>query len=171
MVTIKRIDIKEPINEAFIDEILSFDEKNMQSIIKEANINFPIEKRRKGFKNNPTFIIAYNENNEIIGYLQYSPSWNSEKEIYIGSLQIEKAHRGGSLLIKLLLKAKKDLQNREFNQFVSHVQKNNTIAIKLYKKLGFNIIENQKDKSSYLVFADRSLIYSNLFDKYNKERS
>jgi len=58
---LRRIDSQVLFREKLDDAIIAFDKRNMKEILKKANIPFPEEKRRKGFKNNPTFIIAFNK--------------------------------------------------------------------------------------------------------------
>ncbi len=147
------------------DAIIAFDKRNMKEILEKANIPFPEEKRRKGFEK-ATFIVAFNERSEIIGYLEYCPSWDSEDDIYISSLQIKKKHRDGVLLARLFLEAKNDLLQKKFNRIVSAVQKKNQVAINFYGKLGFNITENPKSKESFFVFTDRSILENDILRRY-----
>ncbi len=149
---LRRIDSQALFKEKLDDAIIVFDKRNMKEILEKANIPFLEEKRRKGLKAiiNSTFTVAFNERSEIIGYLEHCRSWDSKDDIYISSLQIEKRYRNSFLSAKLLLEAKNDLLKQKFNRIVSAVQKNNQVAINLYRKLGFNITENPESK----VFSD-----------------
>lgn len=162
---LRRIDSQVLFREKLDDAIIVFDKRNMKEILEKANVPFPEEKRRKGFEK-ATFIVVFNERSEIIGYLEYCPSWDSEDDIYISSLQIEKKHRNSLLLARLLLKAKNDLLKRKFNRIVSAVQKNNQVAINFYRKLGFNITENPKSKESFFVFTDRRILENHILRRY-----
>lgn len=155
---LRRIDSQTLFREKLDNAIIAFDKRNMKEVLEKANIPFPEDKRRKGFENNPTFIIAFSKRNKIIGYLEYCPSWDSKDDIYISSLQIERRHRNGFLTAELLLEAENDLLKRKFNRMVSAVQKNNQVAINLYRKLGFSITEDPKSEKSLFVFADKSIL-------------
>lgn len=166
---LRRIDSQVLFREKLDDAIIAFDKRNMKEILKKANIPFPEKKRRKGFKNNPTFIIAFNKRNKIIGYLEYCPSWDSKDDIYISSLQIDKSHRNGFLIGELLLEARNDLLKQEFNRIVSAVQKNNQVAVNLYRKLGFSITDDPKSEKSLFVFADKNILENNILKKYERK--
>lgn len=166
---LRRIDSQVLFREKLDDAIIAFDKRNMKEILKKANIPFPEEKRRKGFKNNPIFIIAFNKRNRIIGYLEYCPDWGSKDDIYISSLQIDKSHRNGFLIAELLLEARNDLLKQEFNKIVSAVQKNNQVAVNLYRKLGFSITDDPKSEKSLFVFGDKNILENNILRKYERK--
>lgn len=149
MHSLRRINSQVLFREKLDDAIIAFDKRNMKEILEKA-----------------TFIVAFNERNKIIGYLEYCPSWDSEDDIYISSLQIEKKHRNGLLLARLCLEAKNDLLQKKFNRIVSAVQKNNQVAINFYRKLGFNATENPKSKESFFVFTDRSILENDILRRY-----
>lgn len=166
---LKRIDSQVLFRERLDDAIIAFDKTNMKEVLDKANIPFPEDKRRKGFENNPTFIIAFNKRNQIIGYLEYCPSWDSKDDIYISSLQIDKRYRNGFLMAKLLLGGRNDLLKQEFNRIVSAVQKNNQVAVSLYRKLGFSITEDPKSKKSLFVFADKGILENDILRRYERK--
>lgn len=166
---LRKIDSQVLFREKLDDAIITFDKRNMKKVLKKAGIPFPEGKRRKGFKNNPTFIIAFNKRDEIIGYLEYCPSWDSKNDIYISSLQIDKRYRNGFLIAELLLETKNDLVKQEFNRIVSAVQKNNQVAVNLYRKLGFSITEDPKSEKSLFVFADKSILENDILRRYERK--
>ncbi len=170
MYLLRKIDSKILFEEKLDDVILSFDRENMEEILEKAGQSFfEVEKkRRKSFKNNETFILAYNKNNDLIGYMEYGPSWDSKNDLYISSIQIDKRYRTGFLFIKLLLATQKDLLERKFDKIVTGVQKNNETAINIYCKLGFNLTENPKNEKSYLVFADKNILNNEILKKFEK---
>lgn len=72
-------------------------------------------------------------------------------------------------MAKLLLKVRNDLLKQEFNRIVSAVQKNNQVAINLYRKLGFSISENSKSEKSLYVFADKNILENNILRRYERK--
>lgn len=155
------------------EEIIEFDKKNMQPVWEKAGIEFPEERRRKGLQNNPTFIIAF-EDQAIAGYLEYSRSWNDPNYIYVGSIQIERKHRNTSLILKLLDKFRSLVSEEEFVGFETNVQKTNSLAIKMYRKIGFKFEKNPNNDASWLARADKEILKDSpiipLIDRWLKKR-
>ena len=157
MIVIKAITGKEALETGLAEQILEFDRENMREILSQAGIDFPEEKRRKGFENNPTVIIAF-ENETIVGYLEYCRNWGDPEQIYFSSLQIDPRHRRGFVLAKLIGKAKEYLMGERFTKIVTGVQKNNHHAVRLYKELGFQIEENPNNEKSYAVTGGKEIL-------------
>ena len=155
------------------EQIIEFDKKNMQPVWEKAGIEFPEERRRKGLQNNPTFIIAF-EDQAIAGYLEYSRSWNDPNYIYVGSIQIEPTHRNTRLILKLLDKFRSLVSAEEFVGFETNVQKTNSLAIKMYRKIGFKFEKNPNNDASWLARADKEILKDSpiipLIDRWLKKR-
>ncbi len=141
----------------FIEQIIEFDKANMQSVLEEAGIDFPEENRRRGFENNPTFIIAAN-GGKIIGYLEYTRSWNDADYIYISSIQIDKKYRNSRLILRLIDEFAKLAEKEDFKGFETNVQKNNLPVVELYRKIGFEFRENPENNASWLLKAEREIL-------------
>lgn len=142
----------------FVERIIEFDKLNMKPILESAGIAFPEEKRRKDFKSNPTFIVAFDGNGAIASYLEYLKSWRDPNYIYVASVQIAKKHRNSGLLIELLDEFRFAVSGEKFTGFETNVQKTNSSAVKLYRKIGFKLEENPNNDASWLARADRSLL-------------
>lgn len=173
MIEIRKISGPDIFKSGLSEKIIEFDKVNMAEILSEAGLSFPEEKRRKGFENSPTFIVAW-EGNRIIGYLEYCRSWDDIRDIYISSLQISPKHRGGTVLLTILDFARDVLMKEEFSKIVSGVQKNNGQAIRLYRKLGFFFQDNQANDKSFVVSATRDIFHSKaiseLLEKWHNHR-
>jgi len=141
----------------FIDRILALDKAQMPTILTEAGIEFPEEKRRGGFKRNPTFIVAENAG-KIAGYLEYTRSWSDGDTIYISSIQIEKRYRHSKLILRLIDKFVETVAEEDFRGFETNVQKNNLPAAGLYRKIGFAFEENPRNRASWRLIADRRIL-------------
>ena len=150
------------------DQIVEFDKENMAPILAAKNMAFPEEKRRKGLENNATFHIAFDEEERIVGYLQYGPDWNDKNAIYISSVQVAPSLRNTSLFARLVLTASEDLAGKSFSRLVTNVQRHNKIAIELYRRLGFTIDKANASETSFPVYADRSVLESELIRRLNR---
>jgi ribosomal protein S18 acetylase RimI-like enzyme len=163
---------RQVIDSGLAEQIIEFDKKNMQSVFEKAGIEFPEEKKRKGLQSNPTFIIAL-DGQAIAGYLQYLRSWNDPNYIYIGSVQIEKRYRNTRLILKLLDKFRTLVAEEDFLGFETNVQKANSLAVKMYQKIGFKLEKNPNNEASWVARAGKELLKDSpiisLIDKWRKE--
>jgi len=145
------------IDEGLEDELIKFDRVNMESILAEAGIVFPEEKRRTGLRSNPTFIMAF-DGPAIVGYIEYLRSWNDADYIYVGSVQIAEKFRGSQLLIDLLDRLSSMLELEEFLGLEANVQKVNAVAVRLYRKIGFELKQNPANEASLTAKAGKELL-------------
>lgn len=148
---------QELISSGLAERIIEFDKRNMKPVLERAGIEFPEEKRRKGLQSNPTFIVAF-ERDSIAGYIEYLRSWNDPNYIYVGSIQIDEAHRNGSLILRLLDAFRSAVAEEDFVGFETNVQKANSPAVKMYRKIGFKLEENPRNEASWLGRAGRELL-------------
>jgi len=155
------------------EQITALDRKNMQSTLDAAGIDFPEDKRRKGFESDSNFIIAF-EGLKIVGYLDYLRSWNNPDYIYIGSVQLEKRHRGTGLLLMLLDRFRTSVAAQDFTGFETNVQKTNSAAAKLYQKIGFALEDNPRNAASWTARAGKELLTDSpiaaLIEKWQKRQ-
>lgn len=169
MLQIQTYNSRELVASHLDDRIIEFDKENMAPILAAKNMPFPEEKRRKGFENDATFHVAFNEEGCVVGYLQYGPDLNDTDAIYISSVQIAPSVRGTSLFTRLVLTACEDLANRSFIRLVTNVQKHNKTAMELYRKLEFTIDEANASETSFPVYADRSVLESERLGKLKRK--
>ena len=145
------------IDSGLAEEIIEFDRRNMRPVFEKAGIEFPEEKRRRGLLSDPTFIIAF-DGRAVAGYLEYLRSWNDPDYIYVGSVQIEKRHRGGELLLTLFERFRTLAAGEDFLGFETSVQKANTAAVRMYRKIGFRLERNPNNDASWTARAGRELL-------------
>ena len=169
-----RIIKDQPLHAQLVNQIIEFDRRNMKPILDKAGIQFPEEKRRRGFQNNPTFIIAFDAQT-IAGYLEYVRSWNDPNYIYIASLQIDQRYRNSHVLIELLTKFRSLTLTEDFQGFETNVQKANSAAVKLCRKAGFRLEQNPNNEASWLALAGKELLQTSrvgtLLDRWNERTS
>lgn len=148
---------REVFDRGLVERIVEFDRRNMRRVWERAGMEYPEENRRKGFESGPTFVIAFH-GEEIAGYVEYLRSWNDPRRIYVGSLQIEERHRGSALILRLLDEFRALVSKEDFDGFETSVQKANTRAVELYRRLGFTLEPNPRNELSWLARAGRELL-------------
>lgn len=77
---------------------------------------------------------VYKKGGVAVGYLSF---WTLDDEIHIGNIAVLKEHRGkgiGKALLKFLLNLSK---KRKIGKITLEVRAQNTVAINLYKSMGF----------------------------------
>lgn len=165
---------REVIESGLAEELIEFDRENMRPVFERAGIEFPEEKRRRGLQSDPTFIIAF-DGQRIAGYIEYLRSWNDPRYIYVGSVQIEKSRRNSSLILALFDAFRSSVAKEDFLGFETGVQKANTLAVKMYRKIGFSLEENPDNKASWRATAGRELLTDSpiipLLDRWREKRA
>ena len=145
------------IDEQLAQRIIEVDRQNMQTTLDQAGIAFPEENRRKGFQSNSTLIVGF-QGNEIAGYVQYLRSWNDERYIYISSFQIIEKYRHTKLILQLIDKFVETVRDEDFVGFETNVQKVNTTAVEMYRKIGFQLTQNPRNEASWTATAGPELL-------------
>ncbi len=145
------------VDDSLAQRIIEFDRQNMQATLDQAGISFPEENRHKSFEANPTLIVAF-EGDDIAGYVEYLRSWNDRRYIYISSFQIQKRYRRTKLILELIDKFVETVSGEDFLGFETNVQKVNTAAFEIYRKIGFQLQENPRNKASWIATAGPELL-------------
>jgi GNAT superfamily N-acetyltransferase len=139
------------------ERVIEFDKRNMRRVWERAGMEFPEESRRQGLESGPTFVIAF-EGAEMVGYVEYLRSWNDPRHIYVGSLQVDERRRHSSLILLLLDEFRALVAGEDFLGFEASVQKANTRAVELYRRLGFRLEPNPRNGLSWLAKAGPELL-------------
>ena len=148
---------REAIESGLGERIIAFDRENMRPVFEKAGIEFPEEKRRRGLLSDPTFVVAF-DGGEIAGYVEYLRSWNDPDYIYVGSIQIAPPYRNTRLILRLLGEFRTRVAAEDFRGFETSVQKANTHAVKMYRKIGFELEDNPANEASFVARAGRDLL-------------
>ena len=157
MLEVRILKGREVFDTGLVEKIVEFDKRNMRHVWERAGMEYPEENRRKGLQSDPTFIIAF-DGPSIAGYVEYLRSWNDPRYIYVGSLQIDERHRHSALILRLLDEFRTLVAGEEFLGFETSVQKANTSAVELYRRLGFRLEPNPRNELSWLAKAGRELL-------------
>ncbi|HSU14353.1 GNAT family N-acetyltransferase [Longimicrobium sp.] len=147
---------REAIESGLAERILDLDRANMREVFDAAGIDFPEEKRRRGLGES-TLIVAF-DGESVAGYLGFQRSWRDPANLYIGSIQIEPRHRGGRLMLRLLDELRRRVADEDFARLETGVQKANTAAVRMYRKIGFTLEPNPENEASWIATAGRDLL-------------
>ena len=100
-------------------------------------------------------IVVKDEGNTLAGYVIVAPSKSGDYSV-IDSIAVNKNYLGQGLGSSLLKKAEEISLKKSFNTIILSVHENNTPAIRLYEKRGFEQVDEAKN-----VFGDgkSALIY------------
>ncbi len=147
----------EVFDEGLAERIVELDRRNMRPVWEAAGMEYPEESRRRGLLSDPTFVIAF-DGSAVAGYVEYLRSWNDPRRIYVGSIQIDERHRHAGLLLRLLDEFRSLVSLEDFDGFETSVQKVNTRAVELYRRLGFTLEQNPRNELSWTARAGRELL-------------
>jgi ribosomal protein S18 acetylase RimI-like enzyme len=136
------------------EEIIELDKRNMRAVWERAGMEFPEENRRRGLRSDPTLVIAL-DGCAVAGYLEYLRSWNDPRYIYIGSLVVDLRYRNTGLVLRLLDVFRSLVAGEDCEGFETSVQKVNTHAVGLYRKLGFRLEQSPRNEASWTAKAGR----------------
>jgi ribosomal protein S18 acetylase RimI-like enzyme len=148
---------REVCDAGLVEQIVEFDRRNMRRVWERAGMEFPEEDRRRGLRSDPTFVIAF-DGPDIAGYVEYRRSWNDPRYIYVGSLQIGERHRHTGPILRLLDEFRTLVVGEDFEGLETSVQKANTQAAELYRRLGFRLEPNPRNELSRPARAGRELL-------------
>jgi predicted acetyltransferase len=165
MYRLRVMETKEVLAEGLMEEIIAFDRKNMTDVLESAYADFNEAVRRQNFSQNEVFIMAFTDDNQLAGYLEYGPGQRDGEEMYITSMQIDRRFRQSLLISQLLLQAKRDLLRHSFTKLSCNVHKTNHAAAALYRKLGFDVEEIPGNDKLYAVCAGREVLNNPLVKK------
>ena len=157
MLEIRIIRGGEACDESLAERIAELDRRNMRRVWEAAGMESPEENRRRGLLRYPTFVIAL-DGRDVAGYVEYLRSWNDPRLIYVASLQVGERHRHTGLLLLLLDEFRALVSEEDFDGFEAGVQKVNTPAVELYRRLGFRLEPNPRNELSWTARAGRELL-------------
>lgn len=116
-------------------------------------------------------IIVATKAEEVAGYVDYCDGLTEglrlplsfkldPQDLYLSSLQIEAAHRGGPLFKLLLSHLLIDLKSRQFRNLKTQIQRSNPRTLLIAKKMGFVVEENPKNSATLTLLAKREILDS-----------
>lgn len=82
----------------------------------------------------------------MIAYLSIELHHEPEDYIYLDDLSVSKRYRGNGIGTELLKAAQRFAEEMEIPAIVLHAERTNTGALKLYKRLGYSIAEEENTR-------------------------
>jgi ribosomal protein S18 acetylase RimI-like enzyme len=158
--SIRRLTRDELRSPEWVDAILDLDRENMKTVLDGAALPFPEENRRRGLAGESTVVIALLRGDELAGYAEFGRDWDDARDLYAGSIQLRRRYRGTAAMGALLLASLRYLRTERFRQVRAGVQANNDAAIRLYRRLGFEVRPRADTDASLAVTAERAVLES-----------
>ena len=125
------------------------EEKDLDSVLLIENVSFPHPWRRTTFigelSNLPfsePFVIVFGSEDDVAGYIIL---WKIREEIQISNFAVHPEHRRAGLGEAVLRHMLKRCESRGAEEIFLEVRPSNRAAIKLYEKLGFQILGVRKN--------------------------
>lgn len=100
----------------------------------------------KFFEDRCDWICVAEEDGFVIAYLSIELHHEPEDYIYLDDLSVSKRYRGNGIGTELLKAAQRFAEEMEIPAIVLHAEKTNTGALKLYKRLGYSIAEEENTR-------------------------
>lgn len=121
----------------------TFSDKNALNQLQESCFD---EKTRENFDyvlndKNYLFLVA-ESNKQMMGYIGVSISFESSDLL---TICVDKSYRGKGIAKSLVFSMIEILKGKNVEHILLEVNENNTNAIKLYEKIGFDIISKRKN--------------------------
>jgi len=150
------------------EKIIELDRVNMKEEIEKAGLPPYDDKWRwNTFKEGHINISVFNENDDLVAYLEFGPTMRIEGEFCIYSFQIDKNYRRRNCtFINILVEAKKIFLEKKVKRIICGVFKTNVYAMNLYKKFGFSFEDIPNEDKELLAVGDMSLLNNSVFSKY-----
>lgn len=156
--TIRRLTAEELRSPGWIEAILELDRENMRPVLEGAALPFPEKKRRQGLARDGTVVIVLMRGSELAGYADFTRDWNDARDIHAASIQLRGRYRGTAALGALLLASLRYLRTERFRRLRAGVHAGNHDAVRLYRRLGFEVSPRAGTETSLAVMADRAFL-------------
>lgn len=143
----------------------------MTPIMQASGISdFSWDNRLKGLDHVSTKVIAAFCKKDLIGYIEFCRDWYDENNIYLSSIQILPKHQGTNVFKRLVQESYVELKNMRYNLLKSNVQKANLRMINIFKKIDFEVIDENGRKTMTVVGNPADIYRNRLFRKLLKSK-
>ncbi len=82
-------------------------------------------------------------NDSVVAYLSIEVHHEQEDFIYLDDLSVSKKYRSNGIGTELIRTAEKFAEETDISIIVFHVEKSNSLAFKLYQRLGYSIMNDE----------------------------
>ncbi len=97
----------------------------------------------KFFDDHEDWICVAEVNDSVVGYLSIEVHREHENFIYLDDFSVSKKYRSNGIGTKLIKTAERFAKEANISTIVFHVEKSNSSALKLYKRLGYSIMSDE----------------------------
>jgi len=156
--------------EGLEETVLELDRVSMAPVLAEGGMHYSDTVRRQTLANG-IYIFALDDAGELVAYLQYARDCNHNDDIFIISLQVHPSHRNTMLFGLLLLRACRDMPAQPIRFVNSQVQVHNTRAIRLYRRLGFEITPISRSETTLAVRGSATVITCTIASRFKRRSS
>ena len=127
---------KNQINELFIEMLQTiYNEKTVDGY-EEGYLD-------KFFKGSEDWICVAEVNRSIVAYLSIEVHREEENYIYLDDLSVYEQYRGNGIGTELIKTAERFAEEIGVSIITLHVEKSNESAFRLYKRLGYSIMQDE----------------------------
>lgn len=107
----------------------------------------------KFFEGGEDWICVAEEDNAVIAYLSIEMHRERETYVYLDDLSVSEKYRGNGIGTELIQTAEKFAEENAVSTIVFHVEKSNAAASRLYKRLGYSVLN--EEGSQYRMIKEK----------------
>lgn len=116
----------------------------LQTIYSEQNVDgYEDGYLDKFFEVHEDWICVAEVNDSVVAYLSIEVHHEQEKFIYLDDLSVSKKYRSNGIGTKLIRTAERFAEETDISTIILHVDKSNSSAFNLYKRLGYSIMNDE----------------------------
>jgi RimJ/RimL family protein N-acetyltransferase len=121
----------------WIDAILALERENLEPLLRAAGQTFPEDRRRAGLADADRTAVLLLRDGVLAGCVDFARDWNDAANLYVASVQLGPAARGGRALGVLLAAGLAAVEGMRWRRLTANVHPENAPALRLAERLGF----------------------------------
>ena len=121
----------------WIDPIVALERENLAPLLRAAGQPFPEARRRAGLAATDATAVLLLRRGVLIGVVDFVRDWNDAADLYVASVQLHAAARGGPALGVLLAAVFEAARRQAWRRLTANVHPSNEPALRLAARLGF----------------------------------
>ncbi|HVG46253.1 MAG TPA: GNAT family N-acetyltransferase [Longimicrobium sp.] len=125
------------VESGWIDAILALERENLAPLLAATGQSFPEARRRAGLSTADAAVVLLLRDGVLVGCIDFVRDWNDPADLYVASVQLKAAARGGPALGILLAGAFEAVARMAWRRLTANVHPSNHPALRLAGRLGF----------------------------------
>src|SRR5215213_6589839 len=123
----------------WIDPVLALERENLAPLLAATGQSFPEARRRAGLAgaDASAVLLLLLRDGVLVGCVDFVRDWNDPADLYVASVQLRAAARGGPALGILLAVGFEAVGRMEWRRLTANVHPSNDAALRLAGRLGF----------------------------------